>query len=122
MSRVPFDQRAPQRRPTAAPAIGFTDRSFVPDASGDAAGGTRPADSDLPVTIVVNVISDERGSKAIQVADTTLNSVRCWLPRSQITIEPGNGRGLIRVTMPKWLAREKNLAAAVAAEGQGSLF
>ncbi len=89
-------------------------------------------DGGQQVTLVLNLLLDDPGKSAIHVADPTDAGITCWLPRSQIRIEESSsGSGLgrpqgrhgstLRVTMPLWLARAKNLHAAASAE-QGNLF
>lgn len=99
---------------------GFTDRRGIPDQGLGDSGGAVPADGNRPVTMVLNLLRDD--DKAIYVAETTDSGVTAWLPRSQIQIFGAQGGArTIRVTMPLWLARAKNLATDVP-EGQGSLF
>jgi hypothetical protein len=100
---------------------GFTDRRGVPDRSLGDSGGAVPADSNRPVAMVLNVLLDDPGKAAIYVAETTRDGVTAWLPRKQITIFGAQSGRTIRVTIPLWLARAKNLATDVGA-GQGSLF
>ena len=99
---------------------GFTDRTGIDDRGLGDSGGAVPPDSGRPVSLVLNLLRDE--PKAIYVAETSDSGVTAWLPRSQIEIFGAQGGSrTIRVTMPLWLAREKNLATDVP-EGQGSLF
>lgn len=102
---------------------GFSDRTGIPDRGLGDGGGAVPPDSNRLVSLVLNLLNDTKRD-AIYVAETSDSGVTAWLPRSQITVlgDTGGGRiHTIRVTMPLWLARAKNLATD-AGEGQGSLF
>lgn len=101
---------------------GFTDRRSIPDQGLGDSGGAVPADGNRPVTMVLNLLRDEPSYAAIYVAEMTDSGVTAWLPRKQITVFGAQGGArTIRVTMPLWLARAKNLTAE-AGEEQGSLF
>lgn len=115
---------------------GFTDRTGLDDRGlGDSGGAVAP-DGNLPVTLLLNLLLDDPGKAAILVGDTAMNGVTAWLPRKHLSIfgagrsEPfalaqanraGQRGRTIRVTMPLWLARSKNLATDAGA-GQGNLF
>lgn len=99
---------------------GFSDRTGLGGPRVDEAGAL-PPDSYLPVTLVLNLITDRPHQDAIRVSDTSIAGITAWLPRSKIKVEPVALGRTIRVTMPLWLAREKNLAPGDI-QGQGSLF
>ena len=63
----------------------------------------RPGNSDL---IEVSVRRLAETDRAILV--TQDDKEKIWLPKSQIEFEPNND-GTITVTLPEWLAREKEL-------------
>ena len=76
------------------------------------------------LTLVVNLV--EERTKAVLVS--LLNdgpAVTAWLARALIEVEPTKGLGphgvTVRITLPRWLAEEKGLAAR-AGKGQGRLF
>lgn len=98
---------------------GFTDRRGINDDRSLGAPGAAAPDADLSVTMVVTVI--ETRPLSILVCDTAGLGISCWLPRSKISIEPVRAGMVVRVTMPRWLAREKQLWSEPG-EGQGQLF
>jgi hypothetical protein len=89
-------------------SMGFTDRSWLVP--------TDTEERQRPVLVACRVL--ERREKAVLVQEPSGGTA--WLPRSEIRVEPSAG-GLVRITMPTWLAIEKGLTAE-AGVGQGRLF
>lgn len=100
-------------------SYGFTDRRLVADPALGAEGNAVPPDSNREVVVVVELL--EERSQAILVGSTSDAAISCWLPLSQIKVDLAQRGRTLRVTMPLWLARAKNLATEAGA-GQGSLF
>ncbi len=48
-------------------------------------------------------------AKAVLVSDTGDEKDAVWLPLSQVEIEPGGKPGVVVVTCPEWLAKDKGL-------------
>jgi hypothetical protein len=91
-----FDRFAPPQRGR----FGDNESAQVPRARGPRVTGA----SDL---IDLLLVKRAETDKALGVADSRDSKV-IWLPRSQIEFEPQPG-GLIRVTLPQWLAVDKGL-------------
>lgn len=47
--------------------------------------------------------------RAVLVSDTGIRDDAVWLPKSQIEYVPGPKPGTIEVTLPEWLAVDKDL-------------
>ena len=66
----------------------------------------RYRDSESDEQVQVEDLEEKRETeKAILVTD---GEKEYWLPKSQVEVEPGD-RGLINVSMPRWLAEDKGL-------------